>query len=844
MVGDRRVGTISGYFDSPEALADSISRIEHAKGIYIVPNVVNPALLARANNRIRITGKGDPLTADHDIVQRRWLLIDLDPQRPAGISSTDTEHSLAHERAEAIRSHLRELGWPEPILADSGNGWHLLFRIDLAADDGGLVQRCLTALAARFDDAAVKVDTGVFNPARIWKLYGTLACKGDATADRRHRMSRLVCVPDKIDVVPVTQLTELAGQPIPNAAGGMIILGDLPAITASSSFDIDAWIKQHIPDAGEPQPWSGGPKMWKLAACPFSTAHTDGAFVAVLSSGAISAGCHHNGCQGKDWHDLRQKLDPRGARQTTAFQTKGGTTERADAKAEWGQPRPFETGSTPPPFPLEDAFPASLSDLRAFVVAVAEQLQVPMDLPAMMVLPFSSVCIAKKFEIELRPGWREPPALWVLELLFSGERKSGTFSVMAEPILGWERDEAERLRPDIARAVEERKIVEARLAACRKAAAKATLNEVKEKTEQAVALAQELDAMPIPKVPVVFTSDATTEGLAGMLVENQERALVASPEADALDVMMGRYAEKNVPNMGIWLKGHAGDPERIIRRSRPPEYLKRPVLSVAMVVQPEAVRGMFASRVARGRGLLARFLPSSPASMLGFRKTGGAAEPIPPGLTPMYRKTLRRLLDMPIDLEAGPTIVRLSAEATALFNAFEAHVESQLAKGGAFSDRRDWGGKLCGAIARIALVLHCLQFAVEGGSEGSARNALELDAQTMRAALAWAPYLIDHEKIVAGVVGCDHDTVVAERLIEWLQRTNEPSFTRRQAFTENRFVLVQTVEDIDGALVLLEDFGYIRRVVETEPRPAGGRPPSPTFVVNPIWVRIPPREAP
>jgi hypothetical protein len=81
------------------------------------------------------------------------------------------------------------------MLADSGNGYHLLYRVDLPADDGGLVERILAALGERFDTPHAKIDRTVFNPARICKLPGTLARKGDSTADRPHRRAKLLEVP-------------------------------------------------------------------------------------------------------------------------------------------------------------------------------------------------------------------------------------------------------------------------------------------------------------------------------------------------------------------------------------------------------------------------------------------------------------------------------------------------------------------------------------------------------------------------------------------------------------------------------------------------------------------------
>jgi hypothetical protein len=159
--------------------------------VYVTLNPVNPALLARASNRLRTVGRNDALTSDADITKRRWLPIDLDPVRPSGISSTDQEHLLAVERAFQVRETLCRDGWPHPIVGDSGNGANLLYRVELPSGDHELVKRCLQALAARFDDDRMKIDQKVFNPARIWRLYGTVNRKGDNVAERPHRLARV-----------------------------------------------------------------------------------------------------------------------------------------------------------------------------------------------------------------------------------------------------------------------------------------------------------------------------------------------------------------------------------------------------------------------------------------------------------------------------------------------------------------------------------------------------------------------------------------------------------------------------------------------------------------------------
>jgi hypothetical protein len=186
--------TISGYYDNLEVMAEHAATITDASGVYFTLNPVNAALLARSHNHPTLWTKHT--TLDADILQRRWLPIDFDPIRPAGISSADTEHELALTRAAECRDWLMtEYGWPSPIAADSGNGSHLLFRLpDLPNDEASreLVKRILEAIADKFSDDQVEVDRNIFNSARIWKLYGTWAQKGDSTADRPHRLSRIL----------------------------------------------------------------------------------------------------------------------------------------------------------------------------------------------------------------------------------------------------------------------------------------------------------------------------------------------------------------------------------------------------------------------------------------------------------------------------------------------------------------------------------------------------------------------------------------------------------------------------------------------------------------------------
>ncbi|MBL9094027.1 MAG: hypothetical protein JNL96_22605 [Planctomycetaceae bacterium] len=305
-LGVYRAGTVSGYFDadSRKAMVDGCADVSgEAEGVYVTLNPVIPSLLARAVNRLREFTKHT--TGDAEIAERRWLPLDFDPVRPAGISSTDGEHEAALAKARECRKHLLSLGFAKQslVLADSGNGAHLLCRIELPNDDVArdLVKSCIDAVATKFSDEVVKVDRTTYNAARIWKVPGTLACKGDHTDDRPHRLARLVSVPKKIEPASVDLLRELA-QFAPQVA--------LPASRAiwtgtAKSFDLEAWLAAHEVPVSSPKPKDGG-RIWVFPVCPWNPQHTNGsAFVMQRADGPIAAGCHHNGCQGKGWRELR-----------------------------------------------------------------------------------------------------------------------------------------------------------------------------------------------------------------------------------------------------------------------------------------------------------------------------------------------------------------------------------------------------------------------------------------------------------------------------------------------------------------------------------------------------------
>jgi hypothetical protein len=199
------------------------------------------------------------------------------------------------------------------VKADSGNGAHLLYRIELPNDEAAtaLVKSCLSVLDALFSDPVVSVDAANFNAARIWKLYGTTSKKGDNTTERPHRKSALLSVPEEIRVVSVDLLKALAHS--------------LPAEPPKSGnqpkgqgLNLRTWLTGHGIGIAAEKPWQSG-TLFVLDECPFSGSHRDGAFAVQFANGAVFAGCHHASCGGgsQRWQELRERYEPRESRTKT-----------------------------------------------------------------------------------------------------------------------------------------------------------------------------------------------------------------------------------------------------------------------------------------------------------------------------------------------------------------------------------------------------------------------------------------------------------------------------------------------------------------------------------------------
>jgi hypothetical protein len=173
----------------------------------------------------------------------------------------------------------------------------------------------------------------------------------------------------------------------------------------------------------------------------------------------------------------------------------------------------------------------------------------------------------------------------------------------------------------------------------------------------------------------------------------------------------------------------------------------------------------------------------------------------------------------------------LSGDAYTELRTFSVWLEPQLAPDGDLGAMTDWAGKLAGAVARVAGILHMATHAHRGDAWKS-----PIQRGTMQSAICIGRYLIPHARIAFTTMSMDGTVAKAYHVLAWIERTGATSFTVRDAFHKLESSRFEKVADLLPALDLLEQRGYIRKCDSISRKgPQGqGRPRSQKYEVNPL----------
>jgi hypothetical protein len=223
--------------------------------------------------------------------------------------------------------------------------------------------------------------------------------------------------------------------------------------------------------------------------------------------------------------------------------------------------------------------------------------------------------------------------------------------------------------------------------------------------------------------------------------------------------------------------------------------------------QPEVLRGLADKPGFRGKGLLARFLYFLPISNLGYR--GLDSEPVPELIKTAYQDLIYKLLSIePGEDEHGkqqPFILNLSGPVYQEWADFYTMVEKELREGGLFEYITDWAGKLPGAAARLAGLLHCAENPIQPWTK-------DISLETMNTALELAASFAGHTLIAFGLMGADRSIEDAQKVWRWIEKNRLEKFSKRDCFNALRGTFSR-ISILDEPLKVLEERNYIQQTI-------------------------------
>ena len=296
--------TYSGYFTDIETLLEAIKPYDRS-AIYFTLNVIDYACYSR-EQRDRISTKVKSTTSDGEIIERKWCLVDVDCEKPSDTNSSDEEKELAKSVVNNVYKFLRDEGFESPVVCDSANGFHLLYKqaMNSTPENTETMKRFLQVLDMFFSTDKVKIDCSTFNPSRICKLYGTYSRKGSDTPERPQRCSSILKVPSEIKITQNEYFEKVASYlPEPEKKDRFNNYG-------ASSFDLDEFIKEHDIKVAKVEDGKDYRK-YVLEECPFCSAHrAPDSAVFKMRDGGFGFKCLHNSCSKYTFKDFRLHYDP------------------------------------------------------------------------------------------------------------------------------------------------------------------------------------------------------------------------------------------------------------------------------------------------------------------------------------------------------------------------------------------------------------------------------------------------------------------------------------------------------------------------------------------------------
>ena len=469
------------------------------------------------------------------------------------------------------------------------------------------------------------------------------------------------------------------------------------------------------------------------------------------------------------------------------------------------------------PFPIE-VFPDAIKN---YCLEVSEATQTPIDMAGVVALAILALSMQRKYQIEGKPDWLEQLNLYFCVVAPPSERKSAVINHLIKVIHIFEMNYNE------AHALElEKSELEYQALITKK-------NKLAKDVEKGKALPSELDEV-ITKLNgfnrlhklILAVDDVTPEVLANKLKEQDESLAIISSEGGIFDIISGAYSK--IVNIDILLKAYSGDFVRVDRIGRESISLKKPKLTILLMVQPKVLETIMNNSIFAGRGLNARFLYSIPNSKVGTRKL--TTKPIDEDTKEAFYKLINSILN---ENPNAKEIITLTDSAYKELEKYHDSLEIRLD-----SDLKDigaWAGKLVGNILRISGALcRARETKYDGyfsdGTKEDENGSYIVQEDVMKDAIKVGNYFLDHAIYSFEMLGDDSKKKNAKRIIDTLIK-QESHLTEVSARDILRLCRKFDKETLEPILNLLCDYGYLKE--KDNVQTGVGRPKSQVYLINP-----------
>lgn len=425
---------------------------------------------------------------------------------------------------------------------------------------------------------------------------------------------------------------------------------------------------------------------------------------------------------------------------------------------------------------------------------VADDLQVAPDLPAMLALGALSAICSGKTELHIRNTWTETANLYLVVALAPGAGKSPAFKAMIGPLETHQTNLRRNAEPHIARIEQQRRIITTQMKRA----------EDKGDTHEAQHLLTQLTQLPDTSRPRLIIDDATPEALVARLHEQHGRLALMSSEGGLFDMITGRYSDK--VNLDPYLQAWSGDTINVDRMGRPSLTIDKPLLTIALTVQPTVIERLATRPELAGRGLTARFMYAIPQDNVGYR-TLNKPENTNTTTRTQYADRLIELAERTNSWDM-PGRIQLHPDAAHQFTNWRQHIENRRRPNGDLYGMREWTTKLESSVARTAILLHI--------ADGNPTST-PLSPDTLTRATTIGEYWLAHARAVHGTWGASQVQTDALAIWNWITTHGHTQPLERDIWRHLRRRFDETRTRMDQAIRFLTESGYVRPLYVTSP---------------------------